>query len=65
MIKFEYRIIDFNAFSNEAPDFLNNMGNNGWELVGFSNPIPYSIGEGFFIRYIFKKKKGQRGIRAL
>lgn len=48
-------MIDFNAFSNDAQDLLNTMGSNGWDLVGFSNPIPYVIGEGSFIRYIFKR----------
>ena len=57
MTCFEYRMIDFNAFSTEAPELLNYMGDNGWDLVGFSNPISYVIGEGYFIRYIFKRIK--------
>lgn len=58
MPKFEYRLIQVDAFDSERVDILTRMGENGWELVSYTTPIESPKQPGYWcIDMVFKRKK--------
>jgi hypothetical protein len=57
--KIEYRAIDLDMFDGEMSDVLNSMGQKGWEVVKFFEPMKYVNSDGMFVRIIFKRLQQQ------
>ena len=57
--KIEYRVIDLDMFGGEMPEVLNSMGQKGWEVVKFFEPMKYVNSDGMFVRIIFKRLQQQ------
>lgn len=57
--KIEYRVIDLDMFGGEMPEVLNSMGEKGWDVVKFFEPMKYANSDGMFVRVIFKRLKPQ------
>lgn len=53
--KIEYRVIDLDMFDGEMSEVLNSMGEKGWEVVKFFEPMKYTNSDGMFVRVIFKR----------
>lgn len=52
----DYRLIDAHAFDGSSVEIMNNMGDNGWELVSYSDIIHSPKSEGYyFVRMTFKR----------
>ena len=57
--KIEYRVIDLDMFDGGMSDVLNSMGQKGWDVVKFFEPMKYANSDGMFVRVIFKRFKPQ------
>jgi len=57
-MKFEYRILDLDFFSENlaAQRTLNFMGSNGWEIIKIFDPMNYTNSDRLFFRVMMKRE---------
>lgn len=57
MKKFEYKFIEYHELNRDCEELLNNYGEMGWEIVGYSSDIIYltEVNEGH--HFILKREK--------
>lgn len=54
---YEYKYIDHDMFTENSIVEMNQMGENGWDIIRILDPMKYLNSEGEFIRIYYKREK--------